>query len=132
MGIFLTLYFISLPVFILVDLLWLGVIAKDFYQTKLAHLLGEISWTPALIFYSIFLFGLTHFVIYPSVALPLRTVALQGALFGFVTYATYDLTNQALLRDWPYMVTIIDILWGTFLGAFVATATVFIYKSFVL
>ncbi len=131
MGIFFALYFISLPIFILADLVWLGVVAKNFYQTKLAHLLGEIAWTPAVIFYSIFLFGLTYFVMYPSVALPLRSVALTGALFGFVTYATYDLTNQALLRDWPYMVTIVDIAWGTFLGAFVATATVFLYNSFV-
>lgn len=128
---FLTLYALSVPVFFLIDMLWLGVIASDFYRTKLAHLMGEINWTAAIIFYLVFLVGLVIFAIYPAVERNNWQYALiYGALFGFFTYATYDLTNLATLRDWPLSVAIVDMVWGTVLGAVVATVTVLVYGYF--
>lgn len=121
---FLTLYLISVPVFFLIDMLWLGLIARNFYQSQLGHLMGSVNWTAAIIFYLIFLVGLTFFAIYPSVTSGTVVTALMlGALFGFFTYATYDLTNLATLRDWPLPVVIVDIIWGTVLGASVAAVT---------
>jgi uncharacterized membrane protein len=124
---FVTLYIISVPIFFVVDLLWLGVIAKDIYQNKLGHLLGEVNWIPAVIFYLIFLAGLTFFAIYPAVMEgKLINAILYGAFFGFVTYVTYELTNLALLKDWPVSIVYIDIVWGTLLGAMVSGVTFFI------
>lgn len=128
---FLTLYALSVPIFFLIDMVWLGVIASDFYRTKLAHLMGEINWTAAIIFYLVFLVGLVIFAIYPAVERNNWQYALiHGALFGFFTYATYDLTNLATLRDWPLSVAIVDMVWGTVLGAVVATVTVLVYGYF--
>lgn len=124
---FLTLYAISVPVFFLIDMLWLGVIASSFYRDRIGHLM-EINWTAAIIFYLVFLVGLTFFAIYPAHgAGGWQQAALLGALFGFFTYATYDLTNLATLKDWPLDMVIVDIIWGTVLGASVAAGTVFLY-----
>lgn len=124
---FITLYVISVPVFFIIDMIWLGVVAKSFYQNQLGGLLGEVNWVAAIIFYLIFLAGLTIFAIYPAASAGLWINALiYGALFGFFTYATYDLTNLATLKDWPLTVVVVDIIWGTVLGASVATATYFI------
>jgi uncharacterized membrane protein len=129
---FLTLYAVSVPIFFLIDMLWLGVVARDFYQTRLGHLFGEVQWPAAIVFYLIFLAGLTLFAIYPGVlAGKVTTALLWGALFGFFTYATYDLTNLATLRDWPLMVTIVDIVWGTVLGAGVASITALLYLRYI-
>jgi len=126
---FLTLYFISVPLFFVIDLLWLGVIAKNIYQERLGHLLVEVNWLAAVIFYLIFLAGLTFFATYPAVLSgKLVTAILYGAFFGFVTYATYELTNLALVKDWPLSIVFIDIAWGTFLGAFVTGSTSYIWK----
>jgi uncharacterized membrane protein len=125
---FLSLYAISVPVFFLIDMVWLGVVARDFYQEKLGHLLGPVQWGPAILFYLLFLVGLTFFATYPGLqAASWKTAALYGALFGFFTYLTYDLTNLATLKDWPVSVVYIDILWGTILGALVSGVTVTIY-----
>lgn len=129
---FLLLYTISVPLFLVIDLLWLGVVARGFYQAQLGHLLGEINWTAAIIFYFIFLAGLVFFAVYPAVLRSSLLVALcYGALFGFFTYATYDLTNLATLKDWPLPLAVVDIVWGTFLGGAVATATYLTYTAFV-
>jgi uncharacterized membrane protein len=125
---FISLYLISVPIFFIVDMLWLGVIASDFYRTRLAHLMGDINWPAAIIFYLVFLVGLVLFAIYPAVERGAWQYALlYGALFGFFTYATYDLTNLATLRDWPLSVVVVDIIWGTVLGAVVAAATTYVY-----
>lgn len=127
---FAILYAISVPVFFLIDMLWLGVVAKNFYQSKLSHLMGDINWVAAIIFYLVFLVGLTFFAMYPAVTKgTLLTAVVLGGLFGFFTYATYDLTNLATLRNWPLSVTLVDMLWGTLLGASVSVLTVFIYKQ---
>lgn len=128
---FLYLYLISVPVFFIVDMLWLGVFAKDFYQSKLGHLLGEVNWTAAILFYLLFLIGLTFFATYGAVTAGVWQKALvYGALFGFFTYMTYDLTNLATLKSWPVSVVVVDILWGTILGASVATFSYFIFQFF--
>ncbi len=130
---FMTLYAISVPLFFMIDMVWLGFVATTFYRTRLGHLLGEVNWWAAIVFYLIFLVGLTFFATYPAILKQsLMTGAVFGALFGFFTYATYDLTNLATLRDWPLSVTIVDMLWGTVLGASVATATYCFYDWFIL
>jgi uncharacterized membrane protein len=126
---FLYLYLFSIPVFILFDLLWLGVVAKDFYQTRLSHLLGDVNWVAAVVFYLLFSAGLTFFATYDAVITGVwQRAAIYGALFGFFTYMTYDLTNLATLREWSLSVVWVDIIWGTILGAIVSSATYFLYN----
>ncbi len=128
--IFLTLYSISVPVFFLIDMVWLGVVAKGFYQNKIGHLLGEVQWVPAVVFYLLFLIGLTFFATYPGVQTQsIKIAALYGALFGFFTYITYDLTNLATLKGWPLSVVLVDVVWGTLLGGLVAGLSAFLYFS---
>lgn len=127
---FITLYGLSVPVFFLMDMLWLGVLAKDFYQEKLGYIMGEVLWVPALLFYFIFLIGLTFFATHPAVrAGKWKVGALYGALFGFFTYMTYDFSNLATLKDWPVSVVIVDIMWGTFLGGLVAGLVSAVYLA---
>ena len=128
---FFTLYAMSVPVFFAIDMVWLGLVASNFYKSQLGNLMGPINWPAAIIFYLVFLVGLTFFAIYPAVLKnSLMTAAILGGLFGFFTYATYDLTNLATLRDWPLSVTIVDMIWGTILGASVTVVTVFVYGFF--
>ncbi len=126
---FATLYVISVPVFVAIDFFWLTVVARGFYQQHIGALLGPIQWPAAIIFYLIFLLGLVYFAILPSVqGGSFATALLLGALYGFFTYATYDLTNLATLRDWPLLLSVVDIGWGTLLGALVASLTHIAYK----
>jgi uncharacterized membrane protein len=122
---FLKLFSIALPVFFAIDMLWLGLIAKDFYAKQIGGLMKpNINWTAAIIFYLIFIAGLVVFVIMPAVVKNSWSHAvLMGALFGFVCYATYDLTNLAVAKDWPIFVTIIDLIWGAVLAASVSVIT---------
>ncbi len=124
----LKLYAIALPVFFAIDILWIGFIARDFYKNQIGFLMKpDVNWTAAIIFYLLFLLGLVVFVIAPSVEKKEWTRALwMGAFFGLITYATYDLTNLATLKDWPVKMVVVDMLWGTVLSANVATATYFI------
>lgn len=124
---FFTLYAISVPIFLVIDLLWLGVIASDFYQKRMGDLL-TINWTASIIFYFVFLLGLTIFVMYPQVDSNWKSVLMWGALFGFFTYATYDLTNLATLKDWPLDLVLVDMAWGTVLGGSVAVITHYLYN----
>ena len=116
-------YLIAFAVFLIIDLLWLGVIAKSFYFRHLEPFFAErINWPAAFIFYILFVAGILIFAVMPAVekqSLPRAVV--YGALFGFFTYATYDLTNLATLRNWPIIIVIVDILWGTVLCSAVAT-----------
>lgn len=129
---FLTLYAISVPLFLACDLLWLGFIAKGFYRAQVGHLMGDVMWIPALLFYALFLVGLTFFATYPAATKgTIATALLLGGLFGFFSYATYDLTNLATLKSWPLALSIVDMLWGTFLGAFVASSAVII-RNFIV
>jgi len=123
----LKLYFVALIVFLLIDLLWLGIVARGFYQEQLGFLMrSSVNWTAAIIFYLLFIAGLLFFVIHPAVEKDSSTFALlAGAFFGLISYATYDLTNLATLENWPLTVTLVDLAWGTFLGASVSIITFF-------
>lgn len=126
-----TLWLIAVPVFVVVDLLWIGVVAKNFYFSKLGHLLGDVNWYAAIIFYALFLFGLVLFVTYPAAQSgSVMRAFVYGALFGLVTYATYDLTNQATIKDWPLVVTVVDMVWGSVLGSVVSGVSVYLYRLF--
>jgi len=127
---YLKLYALTVPVFFIIDLIWLGVVAKGFYQKNLKYILSpNVNWTAAIIFYLIYIAGILIFAVLPGVAKDsVRHAALWGALFGFFTYATYDLTNLALLKDWPLNIVVVDILWGMVLCTVVATLSFYISK----
>jgi uncharacterized membrane protein len=127
---FLIQYAIVLVVFFAVDLVWLGIIAKDLYAKYLGHLMAKsVNWPAAIIFYLIFILGLVVFVIQPTLTEGNLIKGLgMAALFGLVTYATYDLTNLATLRDWPIMITVIDLAWGTTLSTLVTLISVLILQ----
>lgn len=126
----LKLYFIALISFLAIDSLWLGLVAPKFYRSQIGHLMAEApNLFPAGIFYLLFIFGLIVFVIEPAVQnSSLGNAILRGALFGLVTYATYDLTNQATLAGWPILVTVVDMLWGVCLSAAVTGIAVWAGK----
>ncbi len=117
-------YGLTFLVFLAVDFLWLGLIAKRFYNRQLGHLFAEnVNWGAAFLFYLIFVLGLMVFVIVPAVKSGAWVQALwMGAFFGLVTYATFDLTSLALIRDWPATMAVVDILWGMVLSTIVSTA----------
>jgi uncharacterized membrane protein len=119
------LYLIALPVFLAIDLLWLGVVAKGFYRRQVGSLMRDgVNWPAALAFYLLFILGLVVFVVTPAVDDGSWVRALLfGALFGLIAYATYDLTNLATLRDWPLLVTVVDLIWGAVLAAAVSVVT---------
>jgi uncharacterized membrane protein len=124
-------YLISVPVFFAIDMLWLGLVAQKFYQSQIGYLLGPVNWPVAIAFYLIFLVGLLIFVIAPAIeSRSMMHAIVFGALFGFFTYATYDLTNWATIRDWPMLVSLVDMVWGTVLSASVATVTYWIATTF--
>lgn len=125
MTIFLKLYAIALPVFFALDMVWLGLVAKNFYRQQLGYLMApSVNWFAAITFYLLFLVGVVLFVAMPALEKQSWTYALgMGALFGLVTYATYDLTNLATVKHWPLPVTIVDLAWGAALSATVAVAT---------
>jgi uncharacterized membrane protein len=110
----LLLYALTVPVFFAVDMVWLGLVAKTFYKKHIGHLMtGQVQWPAALLFYFSFIAGILFFCVVPAVEKgSLARAVLYGALFGFFTYATYDLTNLATLRDWPVLVTVVDLAWG--------------------
>lgn len=132
MSEFLKVYSIAFVVFLVIDLIWLGLVAKNLYKQKLGFIMSaKPNWIAALIFYLIFIAGLLFFVINPAIENNSWTYALFAGMFlGFLNYATYDLTNLATLKDWPLKITIIDLIWGTFLGGSVSVITFFVAGLF--
>jgi uncharacterized membrane protein len=128
---FIKLYAIALPVFVAIDMVWLGFLAKNFYRNQIGFLMkNDINWTAAIAFYLLFIVGLVLFVIAPALEKHAwKHALLFGALFGLITYATYDLTNLATIKDWPLVVTIVDLAWGATLAALVSTVTYFIARK---
>jgi uncharacterized membrane protein len=129
---FIKLYFIALPVFLAIDMIWLGLIAKNFYSKQIGFLMKtNINYPAAIIFYLLFVVGIVFFVVLPSIEKSSWLHALFfGALFGLITYATYDLTNLATIKDWPLLVTVVDLVWGSFIAASVSVITYFIANKF--
>jgi uncharacterized membrane protein len=116
------LYLITLAIFFLIDMVWLGLVAKNFYRRQLGEMLSpKVNWAAAILFYLLFIAGLLLFVIIPALGRGSALQALwQGAFFGLIAYATYDLTNLATLRNWPLLVTGVDLAWGAILGGAVS------------
>ena len=106
-----------------IDAVWLGVIAKSTYANAMGGLLSPNPnlWAAAA-FYLLFPVGLVIFAVLPQADSPVWKAALMGALFGFFAYSTYDLTNLAVVKDWPLGLTVIDMAWGSVLSAVSATA----------
>lgn len=127
----LIMYIITLAVFFIIDMIWLGVVAKNFYRRHLGPMLSpRVNWAAAILFYLLFVAGLLLFVVKPALVAgePLKAL-LFGALFGLISYATYDLTNLATLKDWPMVVTVVDLIWGALLGGAVSFAAALVGRS---
>jgi uncharacterized membrane protein len=127
---FLKMYLIAFVIFLAIDAIWLGLVAPKFYKSQIGHLMAEKpNFIAAGVFYLLFIVGLVYFAIMPAVdAGSIGKALLAGALFGFMTYATYDLTNLATLKDWPITVTIVDLIWGTFLSTSITLLTYLVYN----
>lgn len=108
------LYLLTLIAFFAIDMVWLALVAREFYQKHLGFLLrNPPNWTAAIVFYLLFVLGILVFVVVPGLqAGSTKKVLLLGALFGLITYATYDLTNLATVKNWPLIVTVVDLAWG--------------------
>ncbi|WP_319383476.1 DUF2177 family protein [Roseibium sp.] len=115
-------YFATALVFLAVDYVWLSQIATRFYFDRIGHLLmDKPNMGAAGAFYIIYVVGIVIFAVAPALKSESLAIAIvYGAMFGFFTYATYDVTNYATLRDWPVIVTVVDVAWGTVLSAFSA------------
>lgn len=126
----LKLYLTTLFVFLGIDSVWLLFIAKNFYAEKLGYLMAKNpNLIAAGIFYLLFVVGLILFVISPALKNnSLSQAIIMGALFGLITYSTYDLTNLATIRGWPLIITVIDMIWGTVLSAAVSGISFSVYK----
>lgn len=112
-------YAATLVAFLALDAVWLTTMAQRLYRPAIGHLMREgFAWEPALLFYLLYILGLVFFGVMVGLARGKPAVAAgRCALFGLVAYATYDLTNQATLRDWPWAVTLADLAWGSFASA---------------
>lgn len=122
---FVKLYLCTVPVFFLIDIIWLGVLAKGFYRKHLESVINlSVNWPAAIVFYLLFIAGILLFAVAPALdKQSWYRAAMLGGLFGLFTYATYDLTNLATIKGWPMTVVLVDILWGITLCATVATAS---------
>lgn len=121
------LYALTFAAFLLIDLLWLGVIAKGIYAKYLGYIMTDnVRWLSAFVFYALFVGGLIYFSGVLNTELTFTTILKNGLLFGFFTYMTYELTNHAVIRDWPNEIVFIDIAWGVVLGGITTTAAYFI------
>jgi uncharacterized membrane protein len=126
-----TAYIAALVVFTLIDLIWLGVVAKGFYRHELRTLLAdEVRIPAAVLFYLCYPAGLVLFAVSPALQQGdvLRAAAL-GAAFGFFAYATYDLTNWATLKDWSAKLTVVDLTWGTLISAVTSAAAFMLVRN---
>jgi uncharacterized membrane protein len=126
-------FLVAFTTFLIIDGLWLTVVAKDFYAKQLGFLMAKTpNLAAALIFYLIYIFTMVVLIISPALQKgSLMTAIWTGALFGLCAYATYDLTNLATIKDWPLLVTIVDLIWGTVLSAAVAGISYLILTRFI-
>lgn len=112
-------YAVAFGVFLVIDMIWLGFIARNLYKEYLGYIMAQnVNWIAAILFYLIFIAGILFFVLNPALEKgSLKYAIMAGAFLGLITYSTYDLTNLATVRDWPIIITVIDMIWGTFLAA---------------
>lgn len=127
----LRLYGVTAAAFFAIDLVWLGVVAQSFYREHLGHFLrSEALWPAALLFYAIYIGGILVFAVVPGLeADSLRRTIALGAFLGLFAYATFDLTSLALFEDFPLIVVVVDLAWGTVLTASVSAAGFLLGRS---
>jgi uncharacterized membrane protein len=128
---FLKMYAIGLISCFALDIVWLGVVAKGFYQRQLGHLMRpDVQWVPAALFYLVYVAALVVFVAAPAAAQrSIGRAVGYGAFFGLAAYAAFDLTGLALLRSFPLSAALVDLAWGAFLSAAVSAAVVAAARS---
>ena len=129
----LKLYLITFLAFLTIDSLWLGLVAPSFYRSQIGYIMAETpNYFAAGLFYLVFIFGMVVFIVDPGVreGTLIQSVS-RGALFGLVTYATYDLTNLATVEGWPVLLTVVDLTWGTVLSAAVTLVSVWAGRRFI-
>lgn len=124
-------FFVALGSFLVVDGLWLTLIAKNFYNKHLGFIMAKNpNLLAAGLFYLIYVFAMVVLIVSPGIEKgSFWSTVLSGALFGLCCYATYDLTNLATVQNWPLIVTIVDLIWGTFLSATIAAISFLIFKK---
>lgn len=129
---FFLLFLATTLIFFLIDMVWLGYLAKDLYHTYLGYIMARrVNWAAAGVFYALYILGMLYFVIWPSIQQgSWASVLLNGALLGGLCYATYDLTNLATLKDWPLRIVVIDIAWGMFLTGATCVGAFWVGKRF--
>ena len=127
-------YIVALLVFLGADFVWLGTMARRLYKPTLGDiLLAKASLPPTIVFYLAYPLGLVLFAINPALkAGSMSTAAMLGGLFGLFTYGTYDLTNQATVRNWTTTLSMIDMAWGTVLGALTAAIAYAVTRRFIV
>lgn len=127
-------YGIGLTLFLILDAIWLGVVARSFYAGRIGDLLlDQPRWGVAAVFYAIYVVGIVYFAIAAGMAAQSAgTAAINGALFGFFTYLTYNATNLSVLKGYDPVVAVVDTGWGAAVGAIVAGGTVAILKRFAM
>ncbi|MGD9915161.1 MAG: DUF2177 family protein [Rhizobiaceae bacterium] len=124
-------YLIALVIFLALDFIWLGFVARGFYASRLGEMmLDQPRWAVAVIFYVVYVVGLVYFAISTGMVAGVGTAALNGALFGFFTYLTYNATNLSVFKGYDPVVAIVDTAWGTLMGAVVSGATVWLLGLF--
>jgi len=126
-------YIATAIVFLSIDAIWLGVVAKSFFSSNIGHLMtSNINFVAAAGFYLLYAIGIVFFAIKPALdSESLKTALLYGALFGFFCYGTYEMTNFATLKDWPVKIVIVDMAWGTFLTTLSAGAGYFVVQTLI-
>ncbi len=125
-------YIMTLILFVGIDALWLGIIAKDFYNKHLGALISPtVRWVAVVIFYLMYAAGILIFAVYPAIAVSSwRRAVLLGGLFGLFCYGTYELTNMATLAQWSWGIVLTDTLWGIFITSLVTVLSFLIYTNF--
>jgi uncharacterized membrane protein len=131
---YIKLYFVTLIAFFVIDMVWLGLIARTIYRNYLGFLLASTTnWFAVILFYLLFILGILVFVVLPGLKdNSLKATLLRAVLFGLVTYATYDLTNLATVKNWPVLITVIDLAWGTILSVLVSYISFMVGKRLIL
>jgi len=129
---YITAYAATAVTFLALDVIWIGLVARGFYFEQLRPLLLEqFNIAAAAGFYIVYVVGVVFFAVAPALRQESVWMAVgYGALFGFFTYATYDMTNYATLKDWPLTVVVVDIAWGTLLAAVAAGAGYYVTRMF--
>ncbi len=122
---------VSTAIFAAIDLVWLSFIASKLYRSQIGPLLRDKARPlPAVLFYVSYIIGIIYFAILPALDMgSLATAVINGALYGFFTYATFDLTNWSVLKNWPGFIVVVDIAWGIVLSGSVSTITYLILRG---